>query len=442
MNRHLAILFVAALTVASVGTPADQFFHAAAHNPGVNNTVWLTDAQIFNPDAVNTIEVRLAFLEGGRANLDPDEVAIAIGPRQAVFLADIVAGVFGLAQAGSIRLASDSPFFASSRTYNIGDGESGTYGQYIAAASSDDAMPQGILLLASNDPALAGSRTNVGFVNPALTVASIGVSIYDADAGVLLGSTSLSLPPLGFEQLNNIFAVVGQQSSVRRNATVEFLATAPVLAYASVVDNTSGDAIFVTPRTDTGTPAHENNPPDATIDQPSADVTIAPGESVYFSGSASDPDDDPVTVLWDFGDGISSTSLVPGNHTYTDAGVYTVTLTATDDQGLADPTPPTRTVTVMTSAPTLTQIQTEIFTPRCIACHGGSSPDAGLNLEQGQSHANLVNVPATTQSGTRVIPGNPDDSVLIIMLEGGHRNLTQPLIQLIRDWITAGALDN
>jgi hypothetical protein len=28
------------------------------------------------------------------------------------------------------------------------------------------------------------------------------------------------------------------------------------------------------------------------------------------------------------------------------------------------------------------------------------------------------------------------------MLEGGHRNLTQSLIQLIRDWITAGALDN
>ncbi|PWB71572.1 MAG: hypothetical protein C3F15_12510, partial [Holophagae bacterium] len=197
-----------------------------------------------------------------------------------------------------------------------------------------------------------------------------------------------------------------------------------------------------TPATRIVTVEAANSPPNATIDQPSADVTIAPGESVYFSGSATDPDGDPVTVLWDFGDGITSTSLVPGNHTYANAGVYTVTLTATDSHGLADPTPPTRTVTVVTSAPTLTQIQTEIFTPRCIACHGGGSPEAGMNLEQGQAHANLVNVPATTQSGTRVIPGNPDNSVLVIMLEGGHRNLPQSLIQLIRDWITAGALDN
>ena len=41
----------------------------------------------------------------------------------------------------------------------------------------------------------------------------------------------------------------------------EFLATAPVLGYASVVDNMSGDAIFVTPSADTGTPPNQNNPP-------------------------------------------------------------------------------------------------------------------------------------------------------------------------------------
>ena len=106
-----------------------------------------------------------------------------------------------------------------------------------------------------------------------------------------------------------------------------------------------------------------NSPPNATIDQPSGNVTIAAGESVFFAGSVSDPDGDPVTVLWDFGDGMTSTNLNPGNHTYSDAGVFIVTLTATDDQGLADPTPATRTITVTAAATTLTQIQNQIFSP-------------------------------------------------------------------------------
>ena len=145
--------------------------------------MWLTDAQVFNPDAVNTIEVKLTFLEAGENNTGADEVSITVGPRQAAVLEDLVASVLDRAEAGSIRLASDALFFASSRTYNIGDGESGTFGQYIGFASSDDAMLQGILLLANNDPADDGFRTNVGFVNPGTGDVSIEVSIFNADSG-------------------------------------------------------------------------------------------------------------------------------------------------------------------------------------------------------------------------------------------------------------------
>lgn len=215
------------------------------------------------------------------------------------------------------------------------------------------------------------------------------------------------------------------------------------MAYGSVIDNTSGDAIFVTPNGDSGTPPPGNNPPAFSIDQPSADVAIAPGATVFFSGSATDPDGDDVTVLWDFGDGMTSTEFEPGDHTYSSQGTYTVTLTATDSHGLADPTPATRTITV-NAAPTATlnQIQNEIFTPSCASCHGGGSPTAGLDLDPGQAHSNLVNVPATTESGTRVIPSNPDNSVLVTFLEDGHRSRPQSEIQLIRDWITSGAPNN
>jgi PKD repeat protein len=173
-------------------------------------------------------------------------------------------------------------------------------------------------------------------------------------------------------------------------------------------------------------------------------VTITAGDSVFFEGTADDPDGDPVTVLWDFGDGVTSTQLSPGNHTYDNPGTYTVTFTATDDQGLSDPTPDTRTITVDAAPPavTLTTLQTTIFTPTCVRCHGGSSPEADLDLSVGQSHGNLVNIAATTQSGVRVIPFDADNSVLVTFLDDGHRN--RPLSERlqIRSWIGDGAQDN
>ena len=187
-----------------------------------------------------------------------------------------------------------------------------------------------------------------------------------------------------------------------------------------------------------------NQPPMGVITSPAGDVTIDAGGSVPFAGMASDPDGDPVTVLWDFGDGITSTQMSPGDHTYDNPGTYTVVFTATDDQGLSDPTPDTRTITVEAAPPavTLTTLQTTIFTPTCVRCHGGSEPEAGLNLSDGQSHGNLVNVAATTQNGVRVIPFDPDNSVLVTFLDDGHRN--RPLSERlqIRAWIDNGALDD
>jgi len=89
-----------------------------------------------------------------------------------------------------------------------------------------------------------------------------------------------------------------------------------------------------------------NRPPEGLILQPTAAVSVIVGEPVYFEGAASDPDGDGVTVMWNFGDQTTSTALVPGNHSFAAAGSYTVTFTATDDQGLADPTPDSRLVTV------------------------------------------------------------------------------------------------
>lgn len=116
----------------------------------------------------------------------------------------------------------------------------------------------------------------------------------------------------------------------------------------------------------------------------------------------------------------------------------------------------TFTVTAGTSAPTLTELQAEIFTPSCAksGCHAGAAPAQGMDLSEGATFASTVDMPsAEVPSLDRIEPGDPDQSYLVRKVEGtasvggrmpldGPPFLSAEQIQRIRDWISAGAEDN
>ncbi|MCK4627795.1 MAG: discoidin domain-containing protein, partial [Sedimentisphaerales bacterium] len=96
-----------------------------------------------------------------------------------------------------------------------------------------------------------------------------------------------------------------------------------------------------------------NQPPNGVIDLPEEDPkVITIGQSVEFSGTGTDPDGDPITYQWDFGDPdvnatyiVEATQADPGFIRFDNPGTYTVSFTVADAEDV-DPSPATRQVHV------------------------------------------------------------------------------------------------
>jgi hypothetical protein len=106
--------------------------------------------------------------------------------------------------------------------------------------------------------------------------------------------------------------------------------------------------------------------------------------------------------------------------------------------------------------PTFTNVREKVFEPRCSArvCHGGTDPKADLGLVD-DPYAALVDVPSDVNPDrTRVVPGDPDKSVLYRVLVGDDPDvdpmpdglpagaLDDAYIEMVRQWIERGAPDD
>src|SRR5712692_7522949 len=96
-------------------------------------------------------------------------------------------------------------------------------------------------------------------------------------------------------------------------------------------------------------PAATDQPPTGTITSPGSNQTIGVGQSAYFSGTGSDTDGTVTGYSWVFPGGTPNSSALanPGNVTFSTAGTYVASLTVTDNAGRTDPSPPTRTISVV-----------------------------------------------------------------------------------------------
>jgi hypothetical protein len=216
-----------------------------ANNPGLNNTYWRSDVNVVNLGDVQTEVVLLLQPEivGGVQAFEPMvSDSIAISPRSQLTIRNVLQSVFGLTNrkgALSIFSTDGAPLTISSRIYTVGENQ-GSYGQNVEGVLvARTAWASGI---AHDD----FYRTNIGVYLPIAPIPGqpvfFTVRVFN-NAAEEVASGTLRFNRAGVQQVSLADLGVG----VLLDGYVEFECAdvaATWYAYASRVDQVSGDAVF------------------------------------------------------------------------------------------------------------------------------------------------------------------------------------------------------
>jgi hypothetical protein len=217
-------------------------------------------------------------------------------------------------------------------------------------------------------------------------------------------------------------------------------------------------------RIDLGATAPDIVAPAVTLSAPAAGATVS-GNAVALTVTATDNVAVTSVQFLAGTTSIGTATTAPFSFTWDTTGVANgaVMLTAQAKDAAGNVTTSAAVnVTVNNTAPppaavTLTQLQTDIFSPICANCHTGigASLPGSMNLTStAATFASFVNVASVENPALkRVLPGDPDNSYVVHKIQGtdigttarmplGGPFLDQATIDRVRTWISQGALNN
>lgn len=258
VNAGTPAIFAVASRNVDLPSPAARnlILPVAARSPGVNGTIWRTSIEIFNTASTPTTAT-LYLNRSDHDNTLPWATAqIELPARSTVVIDDLLLDTFAVSQgSGSVDLLALVPIMAHARIANFGGGN-GSYGQLVPAlpaawAVADDDPPGTNtygdtlhIILAREDDAW---RTNLGVASISAAPLTVKVTAM-AGAEQVGNQLDLQLPPFSHTQINQILEqmeVPPASQGVRLQLAAEEGSTGRFFAYASRVENQTGDAIFI-----------------------------------------------------------------------------------------------------------------------------------------------------------------------------------------------------
>ncbi|HSL17492.1 MAG TPA: hypothetical protein VLB51_06255 [Methylomirabilota bacterium] len=220
--------------------PRSLVLPAAGNNPGLHGAVWTTDLEMHSLGGGDAV-VTMSLLAHGVGNPQPATREVPVPNHGTRRLTNVLGEWFDHHGPAALHLeVRGGDVHISSRTFTTDD--EGTYGQAVPAVPASDARPR--LLLPNLRHAAGEWRTNIGLVNLRPEMSSVRVVLHPRPAGGPAHPVDVVLAPYEYRQLNDVFAPFVDLPVLQGHAWVEVEPPGLVLAYASVVDNRSGDAVF------------------------------------------------------------------------------------------------------------------------------------------------------------------------------------------------------
>jgi hypothetical protein len=191
-------------------------------------------------------QVRLEYLPVGETEALTEQLEVEGGEQSA--LGDVVGTLFTAAGdgKGSLHLYAPDGVFASSRTYNLGP--DGTFGQAVPGLGGGDLIAEGetgwLLKLKHSDT----TRCNLGLTVFDDDDTRVRVKLYGRNDGDIehLGTKFYNVDAMQHRQIDGFIVGMGVTEEMDTVlASVEVISGGRVYAYASNVDNRTGDAEFI-----------------------------------------------------------------------------------------------------------------------------------------------------------------------------------------------------
>jgi minor extracellular serine protease Vpr len=234
------------LATAAPESSSDVLVTGAGRVHGALGTLFTSDLAITNGSSgPRTVDVSL-IASGIAPPTSPSPIPLAAG--QTIVLRDVLQSAFGFATdaVAGIRIHPETPasLVASVRTATPNNAGAGSYGFFVNGVKLSDGLAAGgkaISIHLEND---ARFRTNFGFTEVSGAPMTVRATFFEEN-GTLLGTRAYSVAGGSFFQ-TSASDVLG--AVALGNGYIEFTidaGTGVMLPFATVVDNATGDAIYI-----------------------------------------------------------------------------------------------------------------------------------------------------------------------------------------------------
>jgi hypothetical protein len=205
---------------------------------GKGNALFKSELNITNTSDSDTT-VTVTFLQRDRDNRPQGvQATVPIHAHQTVPYSNALADLFNISDTpgtfGSVKVESSQNLAVSARIYTNSPLTAGTVGQQVDPIPSFYSISK-VLGLEQD----AKFRSNVGLLNPTQGTVSVKLTLFRS--GSILGTATISVPPLGMTQqpLSGLFPTVAFPSDEKMS--LKFESPELIGAYAVIADNVSQD---------------------------------------------------------------------------------------------------------------------------------------------------------------------------------------------------------